>query len=749
MSISVGGIASGMDIDGIVSQLMAVEQRPILDMQRKIAQEEAKQAAYQDLNARLASLRTAVRKLDSEDLFAARDVSVSDDSILSVSDSDSAPPGNHEVEVIQLATAHRIAAQGFSDTEGVGAPGGLFRFKIGEGEEQSVELDSDMTLRQFADTINALGSDLQAEIVRDGTPTNPYRLVLTSKQEGEVGRIEILQNDSHLDLSNPNIEAATADESNSEDYTGTVSSSGSYTGTDNSSFLVEIVQEGAADGTARFRFSADGGLNWDDNGGAGYGVSSGGAIALSDGVEINFTDSGTLRSGDTFRIDAFQPELDSPQDALIKVNGIQIRQSSNTIDEVFEGLTLNLKSADPGTRVKIAVTQETGNVESSLNGFIGAYNSAIGFLNSQFAFDPESNQSAPILNGDSAARQIQRILRDSISKRIEGLTGDTLSALTELGVNSNEESGLLSLNGNTLRERLNEDSSAVERLLTRYGESLPGSSGFSYLRRSAKSQPGTYQVEIIQARSRAQVEGGQAAEVLAVDETLSLDFQLHAQDLGVPPVHLDIQLFAGDSADQQISRLSQAFQDSELALEAFLDNDGNINIRAQEFGADYALTLSSDRAAGPGSSGIGLIDIENQGNDLEGRIGGRPARVLDGNHLKGASGFDTEDIELIIEDGSQGNLGSVRIVDGFAEFLPDLIDGMTTGRGFLAARTEGVNSRVEDLEARIGHYAQRNAKVEERLRKQFTRMEIELGKLQSLGDYVSQQLQMLQNNNKK
>ena len=166
-------------------------------------------------------------------------------------------------------------------------------------------------------------------------------------------------------------------------------------------------------------------------------------VPLANGVNLT-EDNGTLRVGDTFSVDVFNPELESPQDAILTVVGISIAKSTNSINDVFEGLSFNIENATIGKATTLSVERDSGSVTEKLTEFIGAYNGVVGFLNSQFKFDPASNTAAPPLNGDSAARQVDREVKRLIATRMEGLTGDTVSTLTELGITSDKETGLLS-----------------------------------------------------------------------------------------------------------------------------------------------------------------------------------------------------------------------------------------------------------------------------------------------------------------
>lgn len=744
MGIAISGIASGIDSDAIINQLLSIETSRIIGIQRKIALQQVRKDAFATLTNQLESLRNASRKLADSNLYSQVNASSSDAGVLTVSASNDAALGNYSVEVLQVATRHRVAAQGFVDKSGTGiaADAGTFSFRVGDGDAVEIDVDGSTSLQDLARAINDAGAGVRADIVNDGSSLNPFRLVLTAEQTGSDGLVTVVENDTTLDFENTSIESAVAADGNSADYGGTVSSGGAYTGTDNTTFIVEIITEGAADGTAKYRVSTDGGLTFDDNGGAGYDATSAGAIELADGVTIEFEDNGTLREGDTFSIDVFNPELATPQDAVINVNGINIRKSSNTIDDIFDGVTFKLQSASVGQTVNISVDRETGDISQAMSGLLGAYNGVIGFLNAQFAYDPESGQAAPPLNGDPTARQIARQVQQFMTGRIPGLGDDTISSLSELGFETNPETGVMSFNSAKLDEALRDDPDAVARVLSRFGERLSGD--FEFVRRSADTRPGTYQVEITQARTRAEVVAGGAAEVLAADETITVRLNRRAQnDDGGVFVETTIDLAAGDTVAEQITKLNAGFEDASFAVTAYLDADGAIAIRSDAYGGDYAIEVSSDTAAGAGTSNIGDGLLEDQGTDLEGRIGNRPARTLEGDVLKGSEGYDTEDIELRIPNDTSGVLGEVRIADGVGQALPALIDNFTGVGGLLRSRTTSIDNRISSYEEDILAQERRAVQIEERLRRQFANLEVTLGRTQALGDYVTQQLALL------
>ena len=80
------------------------------------------------------------------------------------------------------------------------------------------------------------------------------------------------------------------------------------------------------------------------------------------------------------------------------------------------------------------------------------------------------------------------------------------------------------------------------------------------------------------------------------------------------------------------------------------------------------------------------------------------------------------------------------IVDGLGESLPDVLDTFMAGRGILKSRTAGLTTTIEDLEAQIVKQGLRLEKVETRIRRQFTSLEVTMGQLQATGAFVTAQL---------
>ncbi len=95
-----------------------------------------------------------------------------------------------------------------------------------------------------------------------------------------------------------------------------------------------------------------------------------------------------------------------------------VTSSSNQVDDVIEGVTLNLKSASTST-VTLTVANDTEAVKSKIEAFVDSYNKAYQFLNSQFEVIGATGR-AGTLAGDSTVRAIQSQLASVVSGAISG-----------------------------------------------------------------------------------------------------------------------------------------------------------------------------------------------------------------------------------------------------------------------------------------------------------------------------------------
>ena len=107
MGLSVGGLISGMDTQGMVSQLVDAEKAPLRQLERKEAAYNVKLSLYSSMEGYLDSLKIASKKLDSiNDLTSFKSTS-SDSDLLTASADKTAISSTYNITVHNLAEAHR------------------------------------------------------------------------------------------------------------------------------------------------------------------------------------------------------------------------------------------------------------------------------------------------------------------------------------------------------------------------------------------------------------------------------------------------------------------------------------------------------------------------------------------------------------------------------------------------------------------------------------------------------------------
>ncbi len=230
--------------------------------------------------------------------------------------------------------------------------------------------------------------------------------------------------------------------------------------------------------------------------------------ALDDSGNLLTSGLSTLAYNENQLADSTTTQTSKGEDAQLQVNGLTITRSSNNVDEVIKGVTLNLKNADVGTNVTVTVTADTEKLTESIQSFVDSYNNLKTFIDDLSSYNADTQQ-AGLLLGDSTTRTMMNQIRSLISEPIVGLTGKYRS-LTELGVNTNRDNDyLLDFDTSTFSSALTADRQAIVGLLAKSG--VTSDSQITYVNDSINTQPGSYDIEITQVATQAVYQGGSLA----------------------------------------------------------------------------------------------------------------------------------------------------------------------------------------------------------------------------------------------
>lgn len=145
-------------------------------------------------------------------------------------------------------------------------------------------------------------------------------------------------------------------------------------------------------------------------------------------------------------------------DAQVEINGIVISNGSNTLEDVIEGVTLNLSKAD-GEVQTLTVSKDDDKAKAAIKSFVDAYNSAQAFIKTNTAYNEASGGS--VLIGDSTTRTAQTRLRDILN--IEADSGGVFSRLSEIGITTQID-GSLKIDDEKLSKALDTNRDDVAKL---------------------------------------------------------------------------------------------------------------------------------------------------------------------------------------------------------------------------------------------------------------------------------------------
>ena len=205
-NITSPGIGSGLDVSGIVSQLVALERKPIDKLEDVASTIQTRISAFGKVQSLYSTLRDAAAALGKSTLWQQTTATASDATALSVSASGGAATGSYSVQVAKLAQAHALASAPLADaTAAVGT--GTLKIELGSWNADNtaftarsggtpVEIaigDGDNTLQKIRDKINAANAGVTAAIVTDASGA---RLTLRSKETGATQALRITATDA-------------------------------------------------------------------------------------------------------------------------------------------------------------------------------------------------------------------------------------------------------------------------------------------------------------------------------------------------------------------------------------------------------------------------------------------------------------------------------------------------------------------------------------------------------------------------
>ncbi len=413
------GIGSGMDIKSMVGAIVSAEQAPKAGQLKKLEAKTTTQlTSLGQLKSAISNFQSALSALNSPSSFLARTVSSSDAKVVTATASQSAVAGSYKIEVEKLASGSKVALAAIPSDANTKLGLGTLTVNVGD-MELAVEVDStNNTISGIRDAINKAGSatGLSATVVTDDQGS---RLVLSSSKMGDNNDIKVsVEQNSIADGAVPLSQLA---------YNGTLSAPTSP---------VAPVPPGE---------------DAQDHELAAYETALQQYESELESYQLDM--QAFAKSGKTLAV---------AQSAKFSIDGLSVTRPTNNISGVVSGLSFDLKAVGSSS---LTVTRDEAGVEANVKKFVDAYNSLIGFINTETKVTTVNDNSAPVtgaLVGDSSVRTLVNSIRSElVSPQGEG----AIRALADIGITTKKD-GTLEMNSEKVKKAITTDFEGVAAYFT-------------------------------------------------------------------------------------------------------------------------------------------------------------------------------------------------------------------------------------------------------------------------------------------
>lgn len=516
MALTLSGIFSGMDTNSIVSQLMAIEQRPVALLQQRKQVQATKMSAITDLESRFNTLKDALDKMRDASTLRAVNSSSSDTSILGISTTTGASEGSHTIEIHQLATAQRriqtvgLAATTSSvgsakssalNTNGVAdadaawfttsANGATYTFDFGTQaalDSVTFAANTGYSLNQVVALINArsqalAGYNAASVVSNNGT----YSLKLTAKDNGPVGVMTqtLTAGDAIAQLNNDADWTKTDGAAGTFSYTykGVTRTLNTSAGTTLQNLRDLINNDGSNPGVTASLLQYNNAYHL---------VLSANDTGADHTITIN--DAQTTLAGFA---SADIAQTQQAKNAQIRIDGFPssdwIERDSNTVTDVIDNATLTLQ--DTGTATA-SITRNTDDLKNSLNNLVAVYNGLLTKIGTYTGYNT-ATKTGGVLQGDSTIVTIMAQLRSNLTFTPAGFASgqDAFVLPDQIGL-SFDKKGQMSLDATKLDSALSSNYLGVLALIGARNTGTSSSTTIQFSSAADTTAAGIYDTEV-------------------------------------------------------------------------------------------------------------------------------------------------------------------------------------------------------------------------------------------------------------
>jgi flagellar hook-associated protein 2 len=416
--------------------------------------------------------------------------------------------------------------------------------------------------------------------------------------------------------------------------------------------------------------------------------------------------------------------LTDGHNAQVRVGGLTIQRSSNTITDLIPGVSVSLASAKPDTDVMITIGRDNEALANKAKALVDKLNAVLDKIKTLTKYDADKKK-ASVLTGDSRARDVVA----SLVQAMQVNTGSgTYQSLSSIGI-SFQRAGTFAFDATKFKDALTNDYDGVSKLLARSASSTDTRASFVSATADTVASSTPYSVVITQAAKQATLTGA-AFAALATDEDISV-----TSAAGSVTYHA----LAGATPDAVAAGLNAAFSAARAGVTASVSG-GAITLTTTGYGTNATLNVTAG-ATGLAGTAAGV----NVAGTIDGKAATGTGQLLTsdtvaGNDASGLSLRITATAADVAGAGGSLSLGTVSYATGAAGGLAKLLGKLTGLGGKITAARDGATANSKSQQERIDAFEKRLTLVEERYKKQFATLETMMGKMKDQSSWLASQI---------
>lgn len=461
------GSGSGIDVTSLAQSLVDAEKVPRTEaINKNISKNQAVISGFSAVKYALTNVQAAFDDLKDKSDFLAIKASTNQSNVFTPTATSSAAPANHSVLVTQLAQEQRSGStQSFTtNDQAIANLGNIYI----NGDTSSPIVVGTATPAGVVEAINKSDKGLTAQLVNTGSG---YRVMVTGTT-GKSNAFTISTDATGLDFGGISPSKPQISQSSQTFATGdTAIASSAITLTFNGDTAHPIVVDPPTPNNFVTAVNnANVGLQASYFGGK---LSVRGASGSVNAFSL-YTDNGSALDfveKQSAQDVSMTTTLQDAKNAILQVDGIPVKSSSNAVSDVIEGVTLNLVGTNAAmvngvaqatsTPATLTLTNDVSVAKGKLMALVTAYNDANSLLNEVTNAKSKLETYGGTLANNSTVRGLRDQLRAMVtgtSSTAGGATGTgpahSLSALRDIGIEI-DKAGNLKANSVTMDLALN------------------------------------------------------------------------------------------------------------------------------------------------------------------------------------------------------------------------------------------------------------------------------------------------------